>query len=491
MKRTKRLRSLHARIMLPSVILTILVLGCLGTFMVVRHWFNMRTMIDSKGEALADLLQQIGAPYLDNYDYSPLDAFIREATKDKDVVFAVFCDDKNKAVTKSSGEPEDKAGLILYERRIEGTGGKVLGFLKLGYSRSSLHGFLRQDLVAMGLSILGAVGFMLAGLFFVVRGIARPIRQAVEGVSQGTLRVNATSHLLASASEELAEGSSEQAAALEESSASLEQMSATTRLTAEHALQAREIMTEAEHIMGEVDDHLKGLEAAIQNILQSSEQTVHIMRSIDEIAFRTNLLALNAAVEAARAGESGAGFAVVAEEVRNLALRAGEAASGSEQLITSTIAAVKRGAELQHLTLGAFEKNMVIIGKASSLVQEISSASHEQAEGIEQVSKAVAEMDRVTQRNAATAQESVSSLAEMRTEAAGMRDRMEALYRLVAANGVHGVEEGRGALLEGEVNTEEGSGRVPGIGTRKKDLPPVVVRNRAVRRGGLTALTHR
>ena len=441
MKRTKRLRSLNARIMLPSVILTILVLGCLGTFMVVRHWFNMRAMIDSKGEALVALLQQIGAPYLDNYDYLPLDAFVREAAKDKDVVFAVFYDDKNKAVTKNSGEPEDKAGLMVYERRIEGGNGKVLGFLKLGYSQSSLHSILKQDLAAMGLSILGAIGFMLAGLFFVVRGIARPIRQAMESVSQGTLRVTATSDQLASASEELAEGSSEQAAALEESSASLEQMSATTRMTAEHAFQTREIMTEAEHIMREVDEHLKGLAAAIQNILQSSEQTVHVMKSIDEIAFRTNLLALNAAVEAARAGESGAGFAVVAEEVRRLALRAGEAASGSGQLITSTIAAVKRGAELQHLTLGAFEKNMAIIGKASSFVQEISSASREQAEGIAQVSKAVAEMDRVTQRNVTAAQESVSCLAEMRAEAAGMRNQMEALYRLVAANADHHVEE--------------------------------------------------
>jgi methyl-accepting chemotaxis protein len=174
---------------------------------------------------------------------------------------------------------------------------------------------------------------------------------------------------------------------------------------------------------------------AIGEITRSSEETGKIIKTIDEIAFQTNLLALNAAVEAARAGEAGAGFAVVADEVRNLALRAAEAAKNTTALIEKTIKAVKNGNEITVATQVAFKANAEISGKIGQLVDEIATASQEQANGVAQVNKAVSEMDRVTQQTAAHAEESASAAEEMNAQAQQMRGYVEELAAVVGGEG--------------------------------------------------------
>jgi methyl-accepting chemotaxis protein len=170
---------------------------------------------------------------------------------------------------------------------------------------------------------------------------------------------------------------------------------------------------------------------AIGEITKSSEETGKIIKTIDEIAFQTNLLALNAAVEAARAGEAGAGFAVVADEVRNLAMRAAEAAKNTSDLIENTIKAVKDGNELTTATQEAFQENVEIAAKVGALVEEIAAASTEQAQGIDQVNKAVAEMDKIVQQNAANAEESASASEEMSAQSEHMKGFVENLIALV------------------------------------------------------------
>jgi methyl-accepting chemotaxis protein len=243
--------------------------------------------------------------------------------------------------------------------------------------------------------------------------ITRPIAKVVHGIQEGTNQVIRVSEMVASASQSLAEGSSRQASGLQETSASLEQMSAMTRQNADNAQQARTMMGEVSQIIGNVSSHMTQLAASIGEITRSSEETGNIIKTIDEIAFQTNLLALNAAVEAARAGEAGAGFAVVADEVRSLAMRAAEAAKNTTTLIENTIKSIKTGHQLTMATQEAFKKNVEVSEKVSQLIEEIAAASQEQAQGISLVSKAVNEMDQVTQKNTASAQESASAAAEI------------------------------------------------------------------------------
>ena len=156
-----------------------------------------------------------------------------------------------------------------------------------------------------------------------------------------------------------------------------------------------------------------------------------IIGVIDSIAFQTNILALNAAVEAARAGEAGAGFAVVADEVRNLAMRAAESAKSTAALIGDTFKAVKMGNDLTVATREAFQENILITGRVDQLVEDIASASTEQAQGIDQVNKAVGQMNQVVQQIAAHAEQSAGAAGEMNSQAREMKTFVNDLLVLV------------------------------------------------------------
>jgi methyl-accepting chemotaxis protein len=217
----------------------------------------------------------------------------------------------------------------------------------------------------------------------------------------------------------LSAAASEQAAAIEETSSSLEEMSAMTKQNAESTIQARELMVQAKEVTNKANGSMDQLTQSMAEIAQASEKTQKIVKTIDEIAFQTNLLALNAAVEAARAGEAGAGFAVVADEVRNLAMRAAEAARNTSSLMGEIVVKVKDGERLVEMTNSAFKQVNSSSEKVVDLVKEIAAASQEQSQGIDQVNKAVVEMSRVTQQNAASAEELASIMAMFRTNLSG------------------------------------------------------------------------
>ena len=288
-------------------------------------------------------------------------------------------------------------------------------------------------------SVIG-VALIIAILYSVVttRRIVAGIKKVANVMIDGTGQIVAASGQVSSASQSLAEGASEQASSIEETSSSLEELASMTKQNADNAQESNSLTKEAGDNLTEINKKMEQLTTAVDDIDRNSSETQKIIKTIDEIAFQTNLLALNAAVEAARAGEAGAGFAVVAEEVRNLALRSAEAAKNTNELIGNTVKSVKEGARLSAETNEAFKKNAVIVRKTGELVSEVAAASQEQAQGIEQINKAVSEMDKVTQSNAANAEEFAAASEEMNAQAEGMKNVVGDLIAMVEGKNTFG-----------------------------------------------------
>ncbi|MBU9441556.1 Tar ligand binding domain-containing protein [Burkholderia multivorans] len=254
-----------------------------------------------------------------------------------------------------------------------------------------------------------------------VTGMQRSLADTVRQVAHGSDAISTATHQIAAGNTDLSQRTEEQAAALQQTAASMEQLTATVKQNADHALEAqacaddaREIATRGATVVGEVI-------GTMGEIDQSSQKVADIIGTIEGIAFQTNILALNAAVEAARAGEQGRGFAVVAGEVRTLAQRSASAAKEIRTLIGESVERVANGSRLVGVAGETMRDIQQAIARVAGIMTEIAAASNEQRDGIEQVNRAVSQMDQVSQQNAALVEQAAAAAASLEEQAEGLR----------------------------------------------------------------------
>ena len=300
-------------------------------------------------------------------------------------------------------------------------------------SAASMARMKRSQIISGLVITVIIVGFFVVLAVVVVqKQITAPLNVVLGHLTGASDQVRASSQQISSASQSLAEGASEQAASLEETSASLEELSSMTKRNAENAQEVKDLAGKTRTVTESGTTEIQHMNQAMADIKAASNNISKIIKSIDEIAFQTNILALNAAVEAARPGEAGAGFAVVADEVRNLAQRSAQAAKETAEKIEDSIVKSERGVQISQQVSKYFAEIADKIRTMDGLVASIASASKEQSNGLAQLNTAVSEMDKVTQSNAASSEESAAAALELNNQADALKEALEQMTKLMA-----------------------------------------------------------
>jgi len=305
----------------------------------------------------------------------------------------------------------------------------------------------------------GSASVAFAGLALILISLSssrfqQTLRKLVNRLAQAMDQLGESARHINSASQSLAEGANRQAAGLEETSTSLEQMSSVTKRNTDNAGKANDLARQAREAAERGATDMLTMSQAMNDIKTASDDIAKIIKTIDEIAFQTNILALNAAVEAARAGEAGMGFAVVAEEVRSLAQRSAQAARDTAAKIEGAIAKAAQGVGINAKVAQALNEIVTKARQVDELVSEVATASKEQSQGIGLVNSAITRMDNVVQNNAAGAQESAASAEELNAQAESLKELASELQKLVGGSA-------RDVAPQGNVLTEKVAAQMP------------------------------
>ena len=321
---------------------------------------------------------------------------------------------------------------LCYFREIQVVGERI-GFIRLYYSLADVEKEQQLSFLIFGF-MLGAILLIMLLLLNLIlsKAVVRPIKRITDSLIQISERVFYASEHVAVAGQSLAAGSSEQAGSLEETSAVLEALFGKVRQSSDNASTSNFLMKEVKLLTDEANKLMDELNDAMEEIFLANKETLKIVKNIDEIAFQTNLLALNASIEAARSGESGAGFSVVAEEVKTLAARATESAKNTAICIQDIVIKSKNGLELTVKTHQAFDKVIKHADRVARLLDKIATDSDEQSHGIGQINQAVTEIDKIVQQNAGDSEQTAEASEELKAQAKQMRNFVQKLEAIIA-----------------------------------------------------------
>jgi methyl-accepting chemotaxis protein len=288
-----------------------------------------------------------------------------------------------------------------------------------------------SSVVMIGLTVISFILSIALGLVFGIRMISKPLTK-ITGTLQGSSnQISSASNQLAKAAQMIANGATEQASSVEETSASMEELASMVRQNLGNSKESSLLASKASTASQEGNANIEKMVSAMAEIVKSSEQVGKVIKLIEDISFQTNILALNAAVEAARAGEAGMGFAVVADEVKNLANKSAEAAKETASMIEDAIKKAEEGSSLATGLAVSFKDILANTVKVAEMSREVESASDQQSEGIDQVTKAIVQFDTVVQTNASTSEEAASAADELSGQAGNLLDIVDSLTKLV------------------------------------------------------------
>jgi methyl-accepting chemotaxis protein len=325
-------------------------------------------------------------------------AFVTKGTAEGNVLMTEF--DRASERLQSALGPLAEAQISLFNSRL-----KVTAQQQAKISSMLLY-----------IGLLAAAAFAAIGIL-IARSALHQLFQAAETLIGSSSRNGSFAAQITLSAQALADSASSQAASLEETASSLEEISSMTKRNAQSAGEAKTLSAQTRSTADVGSAHMHSMQSAMEANKAASQEVTKILKTIDEIAFQTNILALNAAVEAARAGEAGAGFAVVAEEVRSLAQRSAQAARDTAAKIQESTAQSHEGVRISAEVAHNFETIQRQIQELDRLVAEIATASEEQSAGLQQLNNAVSQMDKVTQQNNASAEESASAAQELNSHA--------------------------------------------------------------------------
>ncbi|HEY1610745.1 MAG TPA: methyl-accepting chemotaxis protein, partial [Paraburkholderia sp.] len=269
-------------------------------------------------------------------------------------------------------------------------------------------------------------------LFRSIKEMKRSLGGIVQTVSGGTDTIATGVHQMASGNADLSQRTEEQAAALQETASSMEQLTSTVRQNADNAKQATQLVQNTALVTERGNQAARDVVLTMQGLSDLSGKIADITNVIEGIAFQTNILSLNAAVEAARAGEEGRGFAVVASEVRSLAQRSANAAKEIKERITDSLGRVEAGTQQARQASEVMNEILDSVNKASDLMGEIAAATVEQSTGIEQVNRAIVQMDQMTQQNAALVEQASAAALSLNEQTASLKKSVS-VFRVEAA----------------------------------------------------------